>query len=213
MKTNFLKQASVFFFSIAISSSAFADDNFGDKKGSETSMSFFTTVTENKAIIKINNISAEKGASLKVFSSDGSLVYLENIMGMENYDRKYDFTQLKPGKYSMVLISGGNELVKKFSVGFDGVVTMFKEANFADFRPIVFEKENKVNVCFENRTNRKLRVSVINRQGKEVYGEWVEEDASYGRSLDLSKVGKGEYTVEVYTLGSEYDYAEAVSVI
>jgi hypothetical protein len=211
MKTILFKQASVFFFSLMISSLSFADDNNDGKKDTETSLSFVTSVAENKAIVKINNISAEKGAILKVKNWKEQTVYTENIKGQEFHNRKYDFTRLEPGKYTLALESEENSFTKNFTVGFDGIVRMYEAANFSNFKPIIFEKDEKINVCFENTTNRQLRVNILDIRGKVVYGEWVEQNAKYGRSFNLSKLGKGQYTVEVYS-GSEYDYTEVVSV-
>ena len=209
MKTILFKKASVFFFSLMISSLAFADDNLDGKKDSETSLSFTTSVTENKALVKINNISVEKGATLKVTNWKQQTIYTEVIKGQEFHNRKYDFTRLEPGKYTLSLESEENSFTKKFTVGMDGIVRIYEAANFSYFQPKVFEKGEKINVCFENVTNRRLRVNILNAQGKEVYGEWVEENALYGKSFDLSKLGKGKYTVEVYS-GNEYDYTETV---
>lgn len=209
MKINLLKEVFVFFLSFMISSVTFADDN---KKGAENTLSFFTSMAENKAIVKINNISAEKGAILRVKTRKGQTIYSESIKGQEFYNRRYDFTQLEPGKYTLVLESEENSFIKEFTVGFDGIVRIYEASNFSNFKPIIFEKEGKINVCFENITNRKLKVDIMNTRGKVVYSEWVDQNAKYGRSFNLSKLGKGEYVVEVYS-GSEYNYVEVVSTI
>ena len=212
MKTNLLKEVSVFFLSFMISAVTFADDNYDDKKGSANSLSFFTAMAENKAIVKINNISAEKGAVLSVKTWKGRAVYSENIKGYEFYNKKYDFTQLAPGRYTLSLESEENSFTKELTVGFDGIVRIYEVANFSNFRPVIFEKEGKINVCFENITNRKLRVDIMDTRGKVIYSEWVDQDAKYGRSFDLSKLGKEKYTIEVFS-GSEYNYVESVKNI
>ena len=212
MKTNLFRQASILFFSLMMSSATFADDNPEDKKGTESSVSFVASMAENKAIVKIQNISAEKGAVLRVKTWKGQTIYSENIKGPEFFNRKYDFTQLAPGKYILALESEENSFTKDFTVGYDGIIRIYETANFSNFKPVVFEHEGKVNLCFENVTNRRLRVNIINARGKVVYGEWVEQKAKYGRSFNLSQLGKGQYTVEVFS-GSEYDYTEAVSNI
>lgn len=209
MKTNVLKNISIFFLLSFISIATFADDDNDGKKGNESTLSFDATITENKAQVNIQNISTEKGAMLRVLTSRGKVIYSESIQGKEFFNRKYDFSQLAVGKYVLSLENDANNITKHFTVGYDHVVRMYELANFANFKPVIFEKDEKFNVCFENTTHRKLNINIVDAWGNVVHQEWVEQGVKYARSFNFSRLVKGEYKIEVFC-NDEYYFDKIV---
>lgn len=136
------------------------------------------------------------------------MIYQEKVSGQESQLKKYDFSRLQHGKYSLVLKSETGSVTKSFVVGVDGKVREQNQA-LLQFKPVVFAKNNQVQVMFENKSSVALSVALFDKNGNTLYTETVAGNQSYAKAIRLEQLPAGQYTVEVK--GQDYRYQKSIS--
>ncbi len=181
----------------------------GTKDGEKADLSLEPSKTNATVVVRVWNLSTAAPATIQVLDNAGKVIYQEKVSGQESQLKKYDFSRLKHGKYSLVLKSETGDVTKSFVVGVDGRVREQNQA-FRQFKPVVLAKNNnEVQVMFENKTSLALSVALSDKNGNVLYTETVAGNQSYAKAIRLEQLPAGEYTVEVK--GHDYRYQKGIS--
>lgn len=185
---------------------AFAGNNPGEE---DTELTFSPTNTTGRVIIKAWNIEANAPATIKVLNRYGKAIYTNALESGTNHKKRYDFSQLEAGRYTLVLESSTKEISKPFVVGLNGAVREDKSEAYQYFRPMVIEKkaERTVHIAFSNVTNVPLKLTVSNSLGHVFYSEEVTKD--FNKIIDLKKLLGKKCIVRVYN--ADYSYHAEVN--
>ena len=157
-------------------------------------------------MVKAWNLSADAPATLKILDKFGSTVYEEAVESEEQHTKLYDFSKMEAGKYTLILEGKTGEIKKPFIVGLNGIVREDKSEMYQSFRPLIIEKrkECSVYVAFKNVGNVPLKLTVTNSNGNVVYSENVSGYQEYNKVVNLKKLSRGQYSVNVYN--ADYSY-------
>lgn len=193
-----------------LSFNVMATDN-ADKK-EEASISLEPSKNSATVLVRFLNISISTPATIKVLDQSGDAIYKETLEGRENHAKKYNFSKLKPGKYSIVLKSETGEIRKPFIVGLNGTVREVKSEVFRQFRPAIIEKHeiDQVYIMFANTTGEPLSVKLIDRKGNILYEEEVQKNQNFGKVINLKDLPSGHYTVGVACEEYLYNYQKEI---
>ncbi|MEM8965013.1 MAG: hypothetical protein AAGE93_01240 [Bacteroidota bacterium] len=163
-------------------------------------------------VVRDWNLTTSDLASIKVLDKSNKTVYKETVSSEEQYAKRYNFSQMKPGKYTLVLGSKNGEVRKPFIVGLDGSVREDKSEVYQNFAPIVVQpraERTSVQVTFKNVANAPLKLAVLNVKGKELYSEEVSGQQDYNKKINLKELKPGSYTIALYN--ADYSYYKNVN--
>jgi hypothetical protein len=163
-----------------------------------------------KLVVKAWNLPAERSASIRVYDADSELVYRE-VFKSGAYSRKYDMSQLKPGQYKLLLLSGTFSQSERFEVLGDGTVQVLENPTVNNFSPVVIMSgSQQVDVLIENRFSQKLLIDLRNEDGDLMYTAEVNPEGKFGRRLNLKHLPKDRYTL--YISGGNYQFTREISL-
>ena len=184
-----------------LSLTATANSNPGDE---DANLSFSPTEKTGSVVVHAWNLEASAPATIKVLNKYGRTVYQEALEAGEDHKKRYNFSQMKAGRYTLVLESQTKEVSKPFVVGMNGVVREDNTETLKSFSPLITENKNQssVQVMFDNPVNDALRVELHDKEGRILYSEKVAGNQSYAKSISLKKLPRGLYRVKIFN----YDY-------
>ena len=190
-----------------LSLSAVASTVPGDE---DANLSMAPTEVSGKVVVRAWNLAASAPATIKVVNKYGRTVYQEALATGEDHLKRYDFSQMKSGRYSLVLESQQGEVTRRFVVGMNGVVREDDTEAFRNFAPMIKEnlEQHAVQVMFNNPAKAPLTVELLDERNRVIHSEKVPGGQSFGKSINMKKLRPGTYKVRV----SNYDYEHMASV-
>ncbi len=188
-----------------LSFSVMATDKEDNKD--ESTISLKPGKTNATVVVRFLNISTSAPATVKVLDKYGDTIYQEDLLEKDNHIRKYNFSSLRPGKYFMILSSETGEIRKPFIVRENGKVSEDYSEAIKKFKPIILEKQEgeQVRVMFNNSTGAPLTVKLVDKKGRILYREEVQEDQNYLKAFNLNNIPSGQYALMIN--GYEYPYS------
>ncbi|MGB3586679.1 MAG: hypothetical protein WBA23_09075 [Tunicatimonas sp.] len=163
-------------------------------------------------VVRDWNIAANAPATIKVLDKTNKAVYEEAVSSGEQHARRYNFSQMEPGKYTLVLESKTSEVRRPFIVGLDGSVREDKSEFYQSFAPIVVQPRSdraSVYVAFKNIADAPLKLAVLNDNGEVLYSEEVAGEQEYNKKVNLKKLQPGSYTLALYN--ADYSFYKEVN--
>ena len=205
-----LKTVKKLLFTLAVgcvSLSAVASNTPGDE---EAQLSMSSAEKSGSVVVRAWNLSASAPATIKVLNKYGTAVYEEDLTSGVDHTKRYDFSQMKSGRYSLVLESQTGIATRQFVVGMNGAVREDETEKFANFTPSITMKasEQVVRVLFKNPAEAPLTVALIDSNGNVIHSDKVEGNQSYAKLLNMKQVASGAYQVKV----ANYDYKHVVRI-
>ena len=176
----------------------------------DANLSMAPTEEAGSVVVRAWNLEASAPATIKVINKYGTAVYTEELASGADHLKKYDFSRMKAGRYSLVLASEKGEVTRRFVVGMNGVVREDETAKFASFAPSIVEKrdEHKVRVLFTNPAKAPLTVELSDLNGRVVFSEKVQGNQGYAKLINMKKLPGGTYRMKI----SNYDYSHIEDV-
>lgn len=156
-----------------------------------------------KALIRIVNQSAGEQAVLRIKDQQGYVLHREVLGGEDAYMKKYDFSSLPSGEYTVEVRTKSGSTEETFSLT-DG------RARAMYFKPAIKVEPQKVSVIFQNRIDSPVSLKLFDQRGKVLYEEQVASQEKFAKGLDLSKLATGQYSLAI--LGDNYVYTKSIDV-
>ncbi len=163
-------------------------------------------------VVRDWNLTANAPATIKVLNKAGKTVYEETVSSEEQHAKRYNFSQMEPGKYTLTLESKTGELRKPFTVGLDGSVREDKSEIYRSFTPVVVRLKSEptsVHVAFNNVAATSLKLAVLSTGGDVLYSEEVLGQQDYNKKINLKELRPGQYTIALYN--DDYSYYKEVN--
>ncbi len=194
--------------SLGSAADSLASDNTG---GEDTELSFSTGKNSSNVVVKALNLKASAASSILIKNSYGRTIYTETLSTGKDYQKRYEFSKLKPGRYTLVLETATEAMSKPFVVGMSGAVREDYRSAFENFAPLYVENEaqQSVKVTFMNPSPESLRVSMTNRKGRVLYSETVAGNQAYAKVINMKKLRPSEYRINI----ENNDYAHTINVL
>ena len=176
----------------------------------DANISMAPTGKAGSVVVRAWNLAASAPATIKVLNKYGTAVYQEALATGEDHLKRYDFSRMKAGRYSLVLASQQGEVARQFVVGMNGVVREDDTEALKSFAPTIKEKydEKSVQVMFNNPAKAPLTVELIDQNDRVIHTDKVAGGQSYAKSISMKKLHPGTYRIRV----SNYDYQHTASV-
>lgn len=190
-----------------ISLSAVASTAPGDE---DANISMVPTGKAGSVVVRAWNLAAVAPATIKVLNRYGTALYQEALATGKDHQKRYDFSQLKAGRYALVLESQQGKVTRRFVVGMNGVVREDDTEAFQGFMPMIKEKRDQqcVQVMFNNPAKASLTVELLDKRDRVIHTDKVAGGQSYGKSINMKKLRPGTYQVRV----SNYDYQYTTNI-
>ena len=163
-------------------------------------------------VVRDWNVTANTPATIKVLDKASKIVYKEAVSDGEQHAKRYNFSQMEPGKYTLILESKTGEISKPFIVGLDGSVREDKSELYRSFAPIMIQPRSdrtSVHVAFKNVADAPLKLAVLSSKGEVLYSEEVLGQQDYNKKVNLKKLQPGSYTLALYN--ADYSFYKEVN--
>ena len=169
--------------------------------GENTNVSLSVSGQHATVVVKNGELMDDALATIKVVSKSKRVIYEETTSIKEMRSKRYDFSHLQAGKYTLVLTKDTEETKKILYVRKNGTVREDKSEAYRSFRPAITQlnkKQSLFHVALNNPLNEPLTVAVRNKQGKTVFSEEISGKQAYAKVINLSKLKRGNYSIDVY---------------
>ncbi|HKI89808.1 MAG TPA: hypothetical protein VKA38_12335, partial [Draconibacterium sp.] len=156
----------------------------------------------DRAIVSITNENAAY-FELSIETENGEMVYYkQSNKPLTDYQKIFDFTDLKDGKYVMNLKVNDTKLSKNFEVYRKGIYVGDSKLTFD---PYFAYDNNVLKLSYLNFDQNKLKLYFYNDEGL-VYETKLGNDFAISSGYDLSKLEKGNYRVVLSSFNNEFTY-------
>jgi hypothetical protein len=159
-------------------------------------------LTADRAIVSITNENAAY-FELSIEAKSGEMVYYkQSSKPLTDYQKIFDFADLKDGDYVMNLKVNDTKLSKNFEVARKGIYVGDSKLTFDPY----FDYNNNVlKLSYLNFDRKNLKLYFYNDEGL-VYETKLGNDFAVSSGYDLTKLEKGNYRVILSSLNNEFVY-------
>ena len=187
-------------------------------KNSMLIVAFFTTVVMsavndesgfNLRVIDAKMVSltlenSDGSSKVSVVDSYGEVLYKESFKGTY-FSKSYDLMTLPTGDYYFEVEGQTKIKLMPFTVT-EKEVTFNNEVETIYFKPIVREEGDKIHVTKIALDNESLTIALYNNVNDILYTEKLEGDMHLGRTLNISKLEKGNYRLVLEAADKTFSY-------
>jgi hypothetical protein len=160
------------------------------------------TGTEKKALLEISD-NAEKNYTISISDASGDEIYKHEILGeQQNFNRKYDLSNLDYGVYNVKVQTDGESNEQFVTLSENGIEvgnTIKKVDPYFNFTG------NKLILSYLNYNGDKMKIDLYDNDGL-VWSKKLEDGVILQKAFDLSKLEKGEYKVVLESDKLNYVY-------
>ncbi len=197
-----LTQISLFAFALVFSQVGLLLAN--DHEGTNTLVSVRQIKSEpKKAVISIANLPDDQQAFLKIRNEKGRVLHKEVINKQQAFARKYDFSALRSGEYTVEIRTKAGIVTESFTLQPQQATPLY-------FKPAIQVVPDMVKVAFINPMNTPVLIKMYDQVGKVIYKEEVSSQEKYVKGLDISSLEAGLYSLAI--LGNDYVYTKSIDV-
>lgn len=167
---------------------------------------------QHAIVVKNWNIAANAPATVKVLDKKSKIVYQEAVASGVQHAKRYNFSKMKPGKYTLLLENASGEIRKPFIVGVDGSVREDKSEIYRSFAPALIQSRSdrtSIHVAFQNIADAPLTLEISNKKGEILFSEEVPGHQAFTQKFNLKKLHPGSYTFALYN--ADYSYYRQVN--
>lgn len=160
-------------------------------------------LTADRAIVSITNENAAY-FELSVETQNGVMVYYKRSnKPLTDYQKIFDFTDLKEGDYVMNLKVNDTRLSKNFEVDRQGIYVGDSKLTFD---PYFSYKDGVLKFSYLNFDRNNLKFMLFSKDGGLIYQKKLGNDFAVSSGYDLSKLASGNYKVILSSFNNEYSY-------
>lgn len=159
-----------------------------------------TLLDAKKVTIVFND--AKKGHKLTVKDNYGTILHSENVTKEGKLIKKFDFSKLENGNYSLELEKDFQIIIKSIKIEGNNV-TFNENSKKVIFKPVIRNEDNKLMISKIAFDKKPLKV-VLYYNNEVIYSETVKGDSIVNRVYILDKKIKGNYRVVVNNNGRSY---------
>lgn len=159
-------------------------------------------LTSEKAVVAISNTIASN-FQINIENEKGETIYSKEI-GAENkdYSKVFDFSKLEAGEYKLTASIDGATTERTFKID-KRKIDVGKEKTVIE--PYFGYKEGILAVTFLNFSQEDLVLNIYDNDGL-VYSKRIGKQFNVSKGFNLSKLDKGNYSVELSTDSNSYTY-------
>jgi hypothetical protein len=146
-------------------------------------------------LVRVFKAQANEKSVIRIWDMQGYILHREEIQGTTA--KKFNLSKLPEGKYIMEVRTDGKKTKEVFYVEEDS-----KTATY--FRPALRMKQEQVDVLFQNPITSKLTLRIYTEHGRVLYEEEVAAQQEYAKTINTSKLKRGNYTLSIVGKGCAY---------
>ena len=159
-------------------------------------------LTADRAVVSITN---ENPAffELSIETKNGEMVYYkQSSKPLTDYQKIFDFADLKDGDYVMNLKVKDTKLSKNFEVDRKGIYVGDSKLTFD---PYFVYNDNVLKLSYLNFDRKSMKLFIFNNEGL-VYETKLGNDFTISSGYDLTKLEKGNYRVVLSSINNDFTY-------
>lgn len=169
-------------------------------------------IANDKPTVKVKSVEAktvavvaygygEAKTDITLRSGNGRVFYRETFKTGENFAKRLDMSEMPKGEYTIEIENNESFTAIPVSVEFASAVVK-AEDEVTIIKPRLSVIGDKLNVAFADEFTKEVWVSIFDINSNRLAYEKV--SAENMKRFDLSRLGKGEYTVHMFTEGKKF---------
>lgn len=154
-----------------------------------TSINFKVSESEKEAVIRVANIPADESLSFSIRDTEGSTLYSESLNGEDAFAKKFNFSHLSAGSYTIKVGNSKEYIVKDLVITESGVEVdnTFEGSIFpSKISPHIVVKDGTARVLISNRLDDSLKLTLYSKTEGLVFKDDVDAQGSYGKMFEFS---------------------------
>lgn len=160
-------------------------------------------LTSEKVVVAISSVS-NCDFSITVSNENNTIVYYkENSDPSANYSKVFDFSNLKDGKYKLVVVANKMVAEREFQKHW-GSIEVGEETTALE--PFFSYKDGLLKCTYLNFMNEKLNLSFYDTNDERIYSKKIGRNFNILEGFDLSKLDSGNYRVVLNAGNKAYSY-------
>lgn len=173
---------------IVLGSASFAAKTDGKDvlvKSTDSGKVELTYLSEGKCRVKVN-----------IYDQSGSKVFADAISNPQSFKKSYDLSKLPAGQYEFEIIDSKKVVVEKVEIADVATSSKILKAT------VLKENDDKFKVLVHGKIADPVAVNIYDKQGKLVYGDFIDHTTSFTKVYDLSKSVKKDVRFEITQNGA-----------
>jgi hypothetical protein len=155
--------------------------------------------------LSLNLVDKEsQDVTISIEAEDGNEIFKESRLLNANLTRRYDLKNLEMGNYKLVIKKRYEKFIQPFTVEIGKIncdVALLEQI----FLPHIQLKGSLLSISVPSFTKPDVTVKIYDNAGFAIY-EAAAKTTVFSKQLDLSRLPKGAYIVEVKSYGDELEY-------
>ena len=171
------------------------------------SFSNYATNIESNNLVNANNVTVifnhvKKGQKLTIKDIDGVVLYSENVALNGKFIKRFDFSLLNNGNYSLELEKDFQIVVKSLKIE-EGKVFISDDAKKVILKPVIRTEDNLLMVTKIAFDKQPIQIELF-YNNEIILSETIEGDSILNRVYKLDHKLKGDYKIIVKNNGRNY---------
>ena len=147
-----------------------------------------------------------QATTLRLINANSEELYFENIIDVQEYKRKFDFSELKEGDYSIIVENSLRFTIHSLSVLNDSIVMVGTKE---DKKPTFKVLDRKIAFNFLNLEQEDVLVSIFDSESRTVFSEKM-NDLVIEKAFNFENAYANNYTVIIKT--DQKSYSEHIVI-
>lgn len=158
-----------------------------------------STVENSKTLI-FEFDASDKISSLKLIDANTNVLYYERIEDKNQFKKKFDFSELKWGDYSLIIENELSYSVHAITVSKDALILIEEAENYKPYFRIADER---IAINFLNLNKELVTISIYDSENRTVFSEAI-DDIIVEKAFNFEKAFADNYTVVIKTEQKSY---------
>nr|WP_321221166.1 hypothetical protein [uncultured Psychroserpens sp.] len=157
-------------------------------------------ITNATKLLKFSNVKI--GHQCKIIDENGTILYKEKIKQNGTFVKRFDFTALNDGSYTIELEKDFEIIVTPFIIQSNNVVFLDKEVKTV-FKPLARTQEDQLLISHMSLDEEPLEIELY-YNGERIFEDQLSGDKILTRVIKLSAKEKGDYHLNMTVGGRSY---------
>ena len=140
---------------------------------------------------------------VEIRDADGLVYYNEVLTDAKSYLKRFEMKLLPNGNYFIEISDDHTIRTYNFEL-FDNKLSFDQKAFTEEFKPIVVENENFIDLNFLNISGKKTSVYIFDENQDILFQERIKSDLSVHKRYDISELKSGNYTIVINNNGRRF---------
>jgi len=147
------------------------------------------------------DVPATMNTDVAVFNDEGLMIFSDNVVKNETAGKSYDLSRIEDGTYTLITDTDIKRVEKTIEIK-NNIISIVKQESY--YRPVFDINGDILSVSYLNDNKNDIHIE-LESDSELYFEEYGGNDMAYGKMLNIEKLPRGKYSVNV-TAGNKTFY-------